>query len=136
MPAPQVEKARQETGGPTGREDRAGGDIDAQITELEALTTADLRVEWRKLYQAAPPTRLSRDLLTRGVTYKIQEQAYGGLSLSTKRKLRSLTEDSDRRGRSPAAPAIVLKPGAKLVSRMARARAYRQRSGGRVRVSG
>lgn len=121
MPAPQCERARQETGGPSGREARAtgplsaDGDIDARITELEALTTADLRVEWQKLYRATPPTRLSRDLLTRGVAHRIQEQAYGGLSLSTKRRLRSLSGDCDRRGRPPAAPAIVLKPGAKLV---------------------
>ena len=63
MPAPQCERARQETGGPSGREARAtgplsaDGDIDARITELEALTTADLRVEWQKLYRATPPTR-------------------------------------------------------------------------------
>ena len=50
MPAPQRERARQETGGPSGREARAtgplsaDGDIDARIIELEALATADLRV--------------------------------------------------------------------------------------------
>jgi hypothetical protein len=26
------------------------------------LTTVDLQIEWRRLYQATPPTRLSRDL--------------------------------------------------------------------------
>ncbi len=115
MPVPLSERPRQETGGPSGREGRAGSDIDAWIADLDALTTADLRVAWRKLYRASPPTRLSRDLLTRGVAYKIQEQAYGGLSFDTKRRLRSLSEGSDRRGKPPAVPAIVLKPGAKLV---------------------
>jgi hypothetical protein len=31
--------------------------------------------------------RLSRDLLVRGITYKLQERAYGGLSTATARKL-------------------------------------------------
>jgi hypothetical protein len=31
--------------------------------------------------------RLSRDLLTRGISYKLQERAYGGLSIATAPKL-------------------------------------------------
>jgi hypothetical protein len=50
-----------------------------------------------RLYRATPPTRLSRDLLIRGVAYKVQEQAYGGLSLGIKRRLHSLSEGSDQR---------------------------------------
>jgi hypothetical protein len=71
---------------PFRREDLAAGsqaegsDIEARIGALEALTTADLRIEWRRLYRATPPTRVSRDLLIRGVAYKVQEQAHGGLS--------------------------------------------------------
>ena len=89
--------------------------MEARIIALEALPTADLRIEWRRLYRATPPTRLSRDLLTRGVAYRLQEQAHGGLSLSTKRRLHSLSEGADQRGGSAAAPAIALKPGTKLV---------------------
>ena len=92
-----------------------GTDIEARITALEALTTADLRIEWCRLYRATPPTRLSRDLLLRGVAYRVQEHAHGGLSLGTKRRLRSLCESSDERAGEAAIPAIRLKPGAKLV---------------------
>jgi hypothetical protein len=35
----------------------------------------------------ASPMRLSRDLLTRGIIYQLQERAYGGLSMATARKL-------------------------------------------------
>jgi hypothetical protein len=59
--------------------------------------------------------RLSRDLLIRGVAYKVQEQAHGGLSLGIKRRLHSLSEGSDQRDGSAAAPAITMKPGTKLV---------------------
>ena len=85
---------------------RAETDIEGRIIALEALTTADLQIEWRRLYRAMPPTRLSRDLLIRGVAYRLQEQAHGGLSLGTKRRLRSLAEGADQRGRVAAAPAV------------------------------
>jgi hypothetical protein len=94
---------------------RAETDIEGRIIALEALTTADLQIEWRRLYRAMPPTRLSRDLLIRGVAYRVQEQAHGGLSLGTKRRLRSLSEGADQRGRVAATPGCTLKPGTKLV---------------------
>jgi hypothetical protein len=119
MPALRDEQARQETGGPSRYHDLRvgppGDDTEARVAALEAMTTADLRIEWQRLYQTAPPTRLSRDLLARGVAYRIQEQAWGGLSPSTRRKLRSLSAGSGERGGSPAAPPIMLKPGTKLV---------------------
>jgi hypothetical protein len=114
--APSTE-ARQKTGGPSRQSPVVGSrpkaaDFEARVAALEALTTADLRIEWGRLYRAIPPTRLSRDLLLRGVAYRVQEHAYGGLSLGTKRMLRSLC---DRRGGSSAAPAVRLKPGTTLV---------------------
>ena len=121
MQVAKYETARRETGGPFRREGLAvgspgeGSDIETRIIGLEALTTADLQIEWRRLYRAMPPTRLSRDLLIRGVAHRVQEQAHGGLSLSTKRRLRSLSDDADQRGGAAAAPAIALKPGTKLV---------------------
>ena len=53
--------------------------------------------------------------MLRGVAFRVQERAHGGLSLGTERRLRSLSEGFDQRGRSAAAPAITLKPGTKLV---------------------
>jgi hypothetical protein len=94
---------------------RAETDIEGRIIALEALTTADLQIEWRRLYRTMPPIRLSRDLLIRGIAYRVQEQAHGGLSLGTKRRLRSLSGGADQRGRVAAAPAFTLKPGTKLV---------------------
>ena len=117
----QDKKARQGTGGPSRRRDLATGsrlggtDIEARVVALEALTTGDLRIEWRRLYRAPPPTRLSRDLLIRGVAYRVQERAQGGLSLGIKRRLRSLCEDSGQPGNAAVAPAITLRPGTKLV---------------------
>jgi hypothetical protein len=91
------------------------GDIEAQILALGPLTIDELQTEWSRVYRAQPPIRLSRDLLLRGVAYRVQERAYGGLSLSTKRRLRTLSEGFDRQGAKGAAPTLKLKPGTKLV---------------------
>jgi len=112
------DKARQDAGGPSRsndlRDQPEQTEIEARIVALEALTTTDLQIEWRRVYRATPPTRLSRDLLLRGVAYKIQEQAHGGLSLAIKRRLRTLSGGSDNR-RTRAAATIALRPGTKLV---------------------
>jgi hypothetical protein len=78
------------------------------------MTSAELRIEWRKLYRTIPPTRTSRELLLRGVTYKIQERAYGGLNLSTKRTLRSLSGIADQQSGANETPVVTLRPGTKL----------------------
>ena len=57
-------------------------DIAAEFARLNALTNFELRYEWRRLHVMQPPKSLSRDLLLRGITYKIQERAFGGLSKS------------------------------------------------------
>ncbi len=120
-PVHQSNKARQETGepsrceGPTVCGHADSTDIEARVLALDALTTADLRIEWRRLYRVTPPTRLSRDLLIRGVAYRVQERAHGGLSLTTKRRLRALSEGSDQPSGLTATSTVKLKPGTKLV---------------------
>ena len=64
-------------------------DLAAEITRLESLALDRLREEWRRLHQTPPPKRLSRDILLRGITYKMQENAFGGLSKAVLRKLQT-----------------------------------------------
>lgn len=90
-------------------------DVAVEIGRLGVLTLFELRTEWRQLHRMQPPMRLSRDLLIRGITYKLQERALGGLSKSLLRKLES--RGVPRQGgslRKPASP-ITLKPGTRLV---------------------
>jgi Protein of unknown function (DUF2924) len=90
-------------------------DIAVEEARLCATTGFELRNEWWRLHRAHPPMRLSRDLLIRGITYKLQERLLGGLSKSILRQLQRLDgelEASDARKR--AAP-ISLKPGTRLV---------------------
>src|SRR5580704_522643 len=70
-------------------------DIAESLARLSATTIFELRGEWRRLHRAPPPMRLSRDLLLRGITYKLQERPLGGLSKSIIRKLERLNLDSE-----------------------------------------
>ncbi len=49
----------------------------AAAAAVSALTIFELRGEWRRLHRMPPPMRLSRDLLTRGITYKLQRWRTG-----------------------------------------------------------
>ena len=60
--------------------DKAAVDVAGTLARLSEQTLFELRVEWRRLHRAPPPMRLSRDLLTRAIAYKLQEHAFGGLS--------------------------------------------------------
>ena len=52
--------------------------ISHKLAGLRSLPIRDLKQQWRSLYHSEPPHRVSRELLTRAVAYRIQEQALGG----------------------------------------------------------
>src|ERR1700688_239512 len=95
--------------------DKAAIDIAKALVRLSELTIFELRGEWRRLHGRPPPMRLSCDLLVRGITYKLQERAYGGLSTATARKLEQAGVDSLSRGAAKPAPPLSLRPGTRLV---------------------
>ena len=82
--------------------------ISGTLASLRSLPIRELKQQWRSLYNSEPPHRVSRELLTRAVAYRVQEQSLGGLKPSTCRLLERLASDA-RSGRplklSPCAPA-------------------------------
>jgi hypothetical protein len=90
-------------------------DIAAELARLGELTIFELRGEWRRLHRMPPPMRLSRDLLIRGITYKLQERALGGLSKSLMRKLEHLNVEPAVSDEGKSTPPVSLKPGTRLV---------------------
>jgi Protein of unknown function (DUF2924) len=85
------------------------------LARLSPATIFELRSKWRQLHRAPPPMRLSRDLLMRGITYKLQERLRGGLSKSILRKLESLNVDSRASGAQKPTQPISLKAGTRLI---------------------
>jgi hypothetical protein len=94
---------------------KAAIDIAQALARLSEVTIFELRGEWRRLHRTPPPMRLSRDLLTRGISYKLQERAYGGLSKATARKLEHANADPQSRGAAKPVQPISLRPGTRLV---------------------
>src|SRR5580704_17778009 len=95
--------------------DKAAIDVAKALARLSAVTIFELRGEWRRLHRMPPPMRLSRDLLTRGITYKLQERAYGGLSKAVARKLEQAAAGPASRGAAKPTPSVSLRPGTRLV---------------------
>ena len=85
-----------------------------ELPASEGLSLDELRREWRRLYRSEPP-RISRDLLIRGIGYRLQEIQHGGLGKSTRRKLKTLAKMFRTTGRVAPDPGLSLKPGARLV---------------------
>ena len=59
----------------------------ADLAALQKLSRGKLKERWRELYGSACPPRVSRIFLLRALAYRIQEQALGGLSSATRRRL-------------------------------------------------
>jgi hypothetical protein len=85
-----------------------------QLPATDGASTDELHREWRRLYRSEPP-RISRNLLIRGIGYRLQEIEHGGLGKSTLRKLKTLAKMFRTTGRVGPDPGLSLKPGARLV---------------------
>jgi Protein of unknown function (DUF2924) len=87
--------------------------ISAEIAALASLDLKDLKLRWRELYDTEPPPKISRELLTRAIAYRLQEKEFGGLSPATRRLLERVAADlSSHRARlshaRKAAPGTLL----------------------------
>src|SRR5882757_852079 len=101
----------------TGRVVTGSVDMSAIERKLERIQThglEELRLEWRQLYRSEPP-KISRDLLTLGLGYRLQEIEHGGLGKATRRKLQTIAKALRTTGRVVPTPSLSLKPGARLV---------------------
>jgi Protein of unknown function (DUF2924) len=89
--------------------------LEAEIRRLPDLSLAELRDRWKTLFGNPAPLSLRRKFLARAVAYQMQVKAYGGLSNSTKRRLREIAE-AVRRG-SPDAAGVVrqIRPGTQMI---------------------
>ena len=96
---------------------QSGADIASKLELLSHRSLSDLRSDWQRLYRLCPPKRLSRDLLIRGIAYRLQEQSYGGLSRSILNQLLPSDDDTQTKTepQSKTAVPITLKPGTRLV---------------------
>lgn len=88
--------------------------LDEQLDGLMTLSSAQLRAEWLRVYRKPPPD-LTADLLRRGIAYRLQERAYGGLAPETVRQIEKFKRLYAKTGEVVAKPAFTLKVGTRLV---------------------
>jgi hypothetical protein len=69
-------------------------DVLARLAALNRASTAELKAQWRQLFQTEPPPYNKRHLQTR-LGYRIQELTHGGLKPATVERLEALGEDLD-----------------------------------------
>ena len=89
--------------------------LDNELAALPTLSAQELRLKWRDLRCGEPMAPASRDLMIREIAYKMQERAHGGLAPAIKRRLRALAEELETNGAGAIAPALLLKPGTRLL---------------------
>ncbi len=92
----------------------ARGKTPLDLDALREMTRAELKGRWQELYGSLPPAHISRNLLLRAVAYRMQEEAYGGLSAKTCKQLARAARDLAA-GRSLKASAARIKPGTRLL---------------------
>src|SRR5712671_4314848 len=64
--------------------------LETEIGQLPALSLLELRTRWKTLFGHSAPKSLRQNFLARAVAYQMQVEAYGGLSVATKCRLREI----------------------------------------------
>jgi hypothetical protein len=90
-------------------------EIENRLTLLPTMSKPQLLALWRKVIRIPPPRQVRRDLLIRLLAYRIQEQAYGGLSTETQRGLRKLVRKFEANPNAELSGVVRIKPGTRLI---------------------
>jgi Protein of unknown function (DUF2924) len=69
-----------------------GEELARQIAGLSDLSVKELKDKWREVYGSEPHRRISRELLTRALAYRLQERALGRVKPATARLLERIGE--------------------------------------------
>jgi Protein of unknown function (DUF2924) len=64
--------------------------IEAEVNQIQALSIDELRKRWCAMFGTTPPRALSKDIIARMISYRIQEEAFGGLDRETIKLLNRL----------------------------------------------
>ena len=90
-------------------------ELTARIDALPSISAAKLRIEWERLHGTPPPAGLGQSLLARGIAYRLQELAYGGLPSPVQRELARLARQLEGSGDLDVERQLKLKTGTRLV---------------------
>ena len=86
-----------------------------QLALLPRMSKAQLLALWKQLLRIPPPRQVRRDLFIRLLAYQMQEQAYGGLSPATRKRLSELARKFETNPNAELSGAPRIKPGTRLI---------------------
>lgn len=89
-------------------------ELQRRISALALLPPASLRREWQRVLKVPAPAS-TPDLLRRGISYRLQEAAGGGLTTAASRELEQLSRRIARGDTPLPASAVRLRPGTRLL---------------------
>jgi hypothetical protein len=90
-------------------------EISTKIQQLPDLRKAELSTLWQELFVQPPHPKLRRELMIPILAYRLQENAYGGLKFSTRKRLGTLAKDVIGSRVPPLLAARQLRRGTKLL---------------------
>ena len=90
-------------------------EVGNRLTLLARMTKPQLLALWRELFRVPPPRRTRRDLLIKFLAHRMQEQAHGGLSPATHKRLRELARKFEANPNAEILGAPRIKPGTRLI---------------------
>jgi hypothetical protein len=85
------------------------------VEVLNDLDGATLKALWVERFGCAPPLRARKSLLVDCLSYRIQEQAFGGLALSIRTRLKKLANDVADGKKPDLLFRPTIKPGTRLI---------------------
>ena len=89
--------------------------VENRLKRLPAQSRPALLALWRELFGVPAPAELRRELLVKFLAYRIQEQAYGGLSHSTRKRLKDLARKIEEDPKADLLAAPRIKVGTRLI---------------------
>lgn len=90
-------------------------DLQRQLDNVEAASKQKLLAIYREIFGREPPTAFGPDLLRRTITYRLQENVYGGLSKQIRRELDRLVRQFMAKPDAPFKTGRQAKSGTELV---------------------
>ena len=89
--------------------------IEDRLKLLPGMNKSHLFALWSELFDTPPPRQVRRNLLVRLLAYRMQEQAYGGLSPAARKRLIDLARKFETNPNAEVSEAPQIKPGTRLI---------------------
>jgi Protein of unknown function (DUF2924) len=90
-------------------------DVSEFLKTLPRMGKTALCEKWLELFNKTAPNRLRKEFMVRILAYKIQENAFGGLSTTTRRRLKQISISLENGNSKLQIDPHPIKPGTRLI---------------------